>query len=54
VPTAEETEPGKQYVVDGVLLPCWSWSGHPNLYSGKHEITGLNLLVASSLDGEFA
>ena len=36
VPTAEELDPSRQYVVDGTLLPCWSWAGHPELYSGKH------------------
>jgi hypothetical protein len=28
--------PEVQYIVDGTLLPCWSWSGHKELYSGKH------------------
>jgi DDE superfamily endonuclease len=54
VPTAEELDPAKQYVVDGTLLPCWSWSGHPELYSGKHKTTGLNVQVVGSLDGELA
>jgi hypothetical protein len=36
VPTADELDDHKQYVVDGTLLPCWSWAGHPELYSGKH------------------
>ena len=43
VPTAEELDPQKHYVVDGTLLPCWSWAGHPELYSGKHKTTGLNV-----------
>ena len=54
VPTADELQPGEQYLVDGTLLPCWSWSGHPELYSGKHKTTGLNVQVAASLDGELA
>ena len=54
VPTAEELDPAKQYVFDGTLLPCWSWSGHPELYSGKHKTTGLNVQVVGSLDGELA
>lgn len=54
VPTAEELDPGKQYVVDGTLLPCWSWAGHPELYSGKHKTTGMNVQVVCTLDGELA
>jgi hypothetical protein len=36
VPTVEELQSGRQYVVDGTLLPCWSWACEPGLYSGKH------------------
>jgi hypothetical protein len=54
VPTAEELDPQKQYVVDGTLLPCWSWAGHRELYSGKHKTTGLNVQVVCTLDGELA
>ena len=54
VPTAEELDLQKHYVVDGTLLPCWSWAGHPELYSGKHKTTGLNVQVASTLDGQLA
>ena len=43
VPTADELDDRKQYVVDGTLLPCWSWAGHRELYSGKHHTTGLNV-----------
>jgi hypothetical protein len=25
VPTADELDPGTPYIVDGTLLPCWSW-----------------------------
>ena len=53
-PTAEELKPGRQYLVDGTLLPCWSWADHPQLYSGKHGTTGLNVQVVGSLDGELA
>jgi hypothetical protein len=52
VPTADELDDRTQYVVDGTLLPCWSWAGHPELYSGKHKTTGLNVQVVSTLDGE--
>jgi hypothetical protein len=43
VPTAEELDRRTQYVVDGTLLPCWSWASHPELYSGKHKTTGCRL-----------
>ena len=54
VPTADELVAGKQYLVDGTLLPCWSWSDQPGLYSGKHNTTGVNVQVAGTLDGELA
>ena len=52
VPVAEEMVPGRQYIVDGTLLPCWSWATHPRLYSGKHKTTGMNVQVVCTLDGE--
>jgi hypothetical protein len=51
VPTADELDPREQYIVDGTLLPCWSWAGHPELYSGKHKTTGMNVQVACTLSG---
>ncbi len=29
VPTADELDVGRCYIVDGTLLPCWSWRAHP-------------------------
>jgi DDE superfamily endonuclease/Helix-turn-helix of DDE superfamily endonuclease len=52
VPVAEDLVPGRQYIVDGTLLPCWSWTAHPRLYSGKHKTTGMNVQVVCTLDGE--
>ncbi len=52
VPVAEELAPGRQYVVDGTLLPCWSWACEPGLYSGKRKTTGMNVQVVCTLDGE--
>lgn len=54
VPTADELDPRTQYVVDGTLLPCWSWAAHRELYSGKHKTTGLSVQVACRLDGSLA
>ncbi|MHC2185824.1 hypothetical protein ACVLV4_001467 [Rathayibacter agropyri] len=27
-------------VIDGTLLPCWSWADAPELYSSTHKTTG--------------
>ena len=54
VPTAEELDEKTYYVVDGTLLPCWSWASRPELYSGKHKTTGMNVQVAATLDGHLA
>jgi hypothetical protein len=54
VPTAEDLDPQEQYIVDGTLLPCWSWAGHRELYSGKHKTTGMNVQVACTLSGNLA
>ena len=39
VPDAHDIQPGTAYLVDGTLLPCWSWETHPELYSGKLRLT---------------
>ncbi|MCA1676395.1 MAG: transposase [Actinobacteria bacterium] len=54
VPTAEDLDAETQYIVDGTLLPCWSWASHPQLYSGKHKTTGMNVQVACTLTGNLA
>jgi hypothetical protein len=54
VPTAEDLEHGEQYIVDGTLVPCWSWRDHPELYSGKRKTTGYNLQVACDLCGNLS
>jgi hypothetical protein len=51
VPTADELDAETCYIVDGTLLPCWSWRSHPELYSGKHKTTGMNVQVACTLTG---
>jgi len=53
-PTADELDPETQYIADGTLLPCWSWAGHKELYSGKHRTTGMNVQVACTLYGQLA
>ena len=54
VPVAEDLDEATQYIVDGTLLPCWSWTGHRELYSGKHKTTGMNVQVACTLSGHLA
>jgi hypothetical protein len=54
VPVADDLDGRTQYIVDGTLLPCWSWASHPELYSGKHKTTGMNVQVACTLDGRLA
>ena len=43
IPEVEDLDPDRQYIIDGTLVPCWSWREHPELYSGKHHTTGVNL-----------
>jgi len=54
VPTADDLDPEAQYIVDGTLLPCWSWAGRKDLYSGKHRKTGMNVQVACTIYGGLA
>ena len=54
VPTADAPEAETCYIVDGTLLPCWSWKAHPELYSGKHKTTGMNVQVACIITGRLA
>jgi hypothetical protein len=50
-PAANRLIDGRQYVIDGTLLPCWSWSSRKDLYLGKHKTTGMNVLVACTRRG---
>ena len=54
VPTADELEENMQYIIDGTLLPCWSWTARTELYSGKHKTTGMNIQVACNFAGRLA
>ena len=47
--TAADLDPDAQYILDGTLLPCWSWTGRKELYSGKHKTTGMNVQVACTI-----
>ena len=54
VPTADDLDERCQYLIDGTLLPCWSWASRPELYSGKHKTTGMNVQVACTLSEKLA
>lgn len=56
VPTADDLSTTGSHIVDGTLLPCWSWSDSPELYSGKHKhkTTRVNVQVACELRGRLA
>ena len=54
VPSVGDLDPNRQYIIDGTLAPCWSWHDRPELYSGKHHATGVNLQVACTLTGHLA
>jgi DDE superfamily endonuclease/Helix-turn-helix of DDE superfamily endonuclease len=54
VPAADDLDPDAQYILDGTLLPCWSWDGYKELYSGKHKTTGMNVQVACTIYGKLA
>jgi DDE superfamily endonuclease/Helix-turn-helix of DDE superfamily endonuclease len=52
VPEVSELLRGDTAIVDGALLPCWSWACKPDLYSGKHKTTGHNVQVITNADGK--
>lgn len=54
IPTVEDLEPTAELIIDATLAPCWSWKDRPELYSGKHRTTGVNLQVACTLSGHLA
>ena len=54
IPELEDLDPNRQYIIDGTLAPCWSWHDRPELYSGKHHTTGVNMQVACTLAGHLA
>lgn len=54
VPVPEDLDERRQYIVDGTLLPCWSWADRPQLYSGKHKTTGKSVQIACLHDGTLA
>jgi hypothetical protein len=39
-------------LVDGTICPTWDWSAIPDLYSGKAGYPGMNIQIATDLDGQ--
>jgi hypothetical protein len=54
VPDLDEAVRGTTTVIDGSLLPCWSWRSDRDLYSGKHHTTGHNHQFIVTLNGHLA
>jgi hypothetical protein len=54
VPTADEPGDGTYYIMDGTLLPCWTWRAHPELKSGRHRASGLKVILSRTLNGRLA
>ena len=56
LPVADDLDGQTQYIVDGTLLPCWSSASRPDLYSGEHKTTvvNMNVQVACTLTGRLA
>jgi len=51
IPAADDLDGSRQFIVDGTLLPCWSWAARPDLYSGKHKTTVVNMNVGGGSVG---
>ncbi|WP_374065127.1 transposase family protein [Actinokineospora auranticolor] len=51
VPAADDLDDRNSHIVDGTLLPCWSWASRPELFSGKHRTTGFTVQVVCTPDG---
>jgi hypothetical protein len=45
---------GGTVLVDGTVCPTWDWAAVPDLFSGKVWFAGMNIQIASDLDGEVA
>ena len=50
VPTAEELRPDRQYIVDGTLLPCWSWALDVERQGRKAVTRHQNMLVNGAVE----
>lgn len=54
VPSAQdaiEVVEGRVCLVDGTIMPCWSYADRGDLWSRKRGVTGFNVQVVTLLDG---
>jgi hypothetical protein len=51
VPTPEQAARESSVLVDGTICPTWDWKAIPDLFSGKAGYAGINVQVATTLDG---
>jgi hypothetical protein len=54
IPHPREVAGRGTLLVDGTITPTWDWKHVPDLFSGKAGFAGMNVQVASSIDGRIA
>ena len=53
VPTADDLDPDAQYILDGTLLPCWSWTAARSCTQEAQDHRN-DVQVACTIDGKLA
>jgi hypothetical protein len=51
VPDPKQVAGKGSVLVDGTICPTWDWKAIPDLFSGKAGYPGINVQVATTLDG---
>ena len=51
VPDPKQVAGEGSVLVDGTICPTWDWKAIPDLFSGKAGYPGINVQVATTLDG---
>jgi hypothetical protein len=54
IPHPIEVLGGGTALVDGTITPTWDWKHVPDLFSAKAGYAGMNVQIASSMDGRIA
>lgn len=52
VPDPQHAVGAGTVLVDGTICPTWDWAAIPDLFSGKAGYPGMNIQVATTLDGQ--
>jgi hypothetical protein len=52
IPEPQKLTGAGTVLVDGTICPTWDWNAIPDLYSGKAGYCGMNIHVATTLDGQ--